>query len=111
MRRGIGPITKAYRIGCALDNIVSGIKAPFDGMLRGGTYGYKLAPNPGFVINLATGWLMPMLFASVLSSIGFVLGCISTIGCFAEALRQFVAYQPYDYPVSRILVDWIPRSM
>ena len=98
------------RTACVFSNIWLGIRAPVDGALRGGAFGYKIAPRFGAFIDMLTGWTIPLLCAGAFGGIGLCLGCVACIGCCAEGLRQFVAPMPYDKPISRILIDWIPSA-
>lgn len=105
------PITFGYRLSCLWNNVWLGIRAPFDGGWRGAVFGARLAPKMGTLVDLLTCYAIPTLFGTVMGGIGFCAGCAALVGCMAEALRQLAAPQPYDMPISRILVDWIPATL
>ncbi|MBU6234809.1 MAG: hypothetical protein KGQ41_03105 [Alphaproteobacteria bacterium] len=103
-------ITFGFRLSCCFWNMWAGIKAPIDGSVRGTLYGLYLAPKLGTLMNLLTSYIVPIAFGATMGGIGLICGSVACVGSFAEALRQFVALEPYSMPISRVLVDWLPKG-
>ncbi len=96
------------RFKCFISNIWFGVWALWDGSVGAGEWGWRMAPRFGPMIDLLSGYTLPMLFAGAFSAVGSVLGVVSCFGCLGESLLQLFIQTPYPRPISRVLIDWVP---
>lgn len=98
------------RLKCAGSCVWLGLWALWDGAERAGSLGWRIAPRFGFFLDMLSLWFLPFLFAAVLGSMGGTLGYLAFIGSMVEAFAQLFLAEPYNRPLSRVLVDWIPET-